>query len=77
MQKFVLLYYFAVNFYVFLVKNQFSNDFLYLKIKIKSIVAHIFPISFIFSRRADGSVVEHPTLNARVPGSILGEVSFF
>ena len=33
--------------------------------------------NFIFSRRADGSVVEHPTLNTRVPGSILGEVSFF
>ena len=82
MQKYVLLYYYAVNFFVFLAKNQFSNDFLYrkiilIKIKIKSIVAHIFPISFIFSRRADGSVVEHPTLDARVPGSILGEVSFF
>ena len=82
MQKFVLLYYYAVNFYVLLAKNQFSNDFLFrkiilIKIKIKLIVAHIFPISLIFSRRAVGSVVEHPTLIARVLGSILGEVSLF
>ena len=30
--KIVLLYYYAVNFYVFLAKNQFSNVFLYRKI---------------------------------------------